>query len=217
LQGEQVYCSLLLFDPTKNGGLKPYQVNQLSTNAAAIRTTGIDVQANYATDLFGGTLSLALAGNYTSELTQTAIGITYDQAGCLGSPLSYACSGLPKTRARMSATYSQGPWSGTITGRGYGAANLTNGVQNLPASITRASVSATGVITQGVGNGNLLDTNTVNPVGYLDLSLSYEWDERIQLYSAVDNLTNVPRPEDGSSAVYDSLGRVVRAGVRFNY
>jgi iron complex outermembrane receptor protein len=217
LQGEQVYCSLLLFSPTQNGGLKPYQVNQLSTNAAAIRTTGIDVQANYATDLFDGTLSLALAGNYTSELTQTAIGITYDQAGCLGSPLSYACSGLPKTRARMSATYSEGPWSGTITGRGYGAANLTNGVQNLPASITRASVSATGVITQGVGNGNLLDTNTVNPVGYLDLSLSYEWDERIQLYSAVDNLTNVPRPEDGSSAVYDSLGRVVRAGVRFNY
>jgi outer membrane receptor protein involved in Fe transport len=217
LQGEQIYCSLLLFDPTKNGGLKPYQVNQLSTNAAAIRTTGIDLQANYATELFGGTISWALMGNYTSELTQTAIGITYDQAGCLGSPLSYACSGLPKTRARLSTTYSLGPWSGTVTVRGYGAAALTNGVQNLPASITRASISATGVVTQGVGNGNLLDTNTVNPVGYLDLALSYQWNENIELYSAVDNFTNVPRPEDGSSAVYDSLGRVVRAGLRFNY
>ena len=160
---------------------------------------------------------MELVGNYTSELTQTAIGITYDQAGCMGSPVSYACSGLPKTRAKFGATYSDGPWSGTLTLRGYGAAALTNGVQNLPASITRASISPTGVITQGVGNGNLLDTNTLNPVGYIDLALSYQWNNNIQLYGAVDNFTNVPRPEDGSSAVYDSLGRVIRVGVRFNY
>ena len=217
LQGEQIYCSLLHFDPTKNGGLKPYQVDQLSTNAAAIRTSGIDLQANYAVDLFDGTLSWALMGNYTSELEQTAIGITYDQAGCLGSPVSYACSGIPKTHALLSTTYKEGPWSGTMTLRGYGAANLTNGIQNLPATIGRASISSTGVITQGVGNGNLLDTNTVNPVGYIDLALSYQWNGNFELYGAVDNFTNVPRPEDGSSAVYDSLGRVVRAGVRFNY
>jgi outer membrane receptor protein involved in Fe transport len=217
LQGETIYCSLLLFDPTKNGGTKPYQVNQLSTNAAAIRTTGIDFQANYSTELFSGTLSMELAGNYMSELTQTAIGITYDQSGCMGSPVSYACGGLPRTRARFSTTYSEGPWSGTVTLRGYGGAGLTNGIQGLPASITRASISATGVITQGVGGGNLLDTNTVNPVGYIDLAASYQWNNNIQLYGAVDNLTNVPRPEDVSSAVYDSLGRVVRAGVRFSY
>lgn len=217
LQGETVYCSLLLFDPTKNGGLKPYQVNQLSTNAAAIRTTGIDLQANYSTDLLGGTIAWELVGNYTSELTQTAIGITYDQAGCLGSPVSYACSGLPKTRAKLNTTYTNGPWSGTLGLRGYGAASLTRGIQGLPASITRASISSTGVITQGVGEGNLLDTNTVNPVGYIDLALSYQWSDNIQVYGAVDNFTNVPRPEDGSSAVYDPLGRVVRAGVRFNY
>jgi iron complex outermembrane receptor protein len=217
LQGETSYCSLLLFDPAKNGGLKPYQVNQLATNAAAIRTTGIDVQANYSMDLFGGSLAWELAGNYTSALTQTAIGITYNQAGCLGSPVSYACSGLPKLRARLSATYTEGPWSGTVTARGYGEANLTNGVQNLPASITRASISATGKITQGVGEGNLLDTNTVNPVGYLDLALSYHWTENLSLYGAVDNLSNVPPPADGSIAVYDPLGRVIRTGVRFNY
>jgi iron complex outermembrane receptor protein len=216
LQGEQAYCSLLVFDPTKNGGLKPSQVNQLSTNAAGIRTSGFDFQANYSIDLFGGSLSTELAGNYTSELTQTAVGITYDQAGCLGSPVSYACSALPKTRARLSTTYSQDAWSGTITVRGFGAANLTNGIQGLPASISRASISATGVITQGVGNGNLLDTNTVNPVGYLDLAMSYQWSKNISLYGAVDNLTNVPPPEDGSIAVYDPLGRVVRVGVRFS-
>jgi hypothetical protein len=39
----------------------------------------------------------------------------------------------------------------------------------------------------------------------------------VTLYGAVDNLSNVPPPADGSIAVYDPLGRVVRAGVRFNY
>jgi len=105
-------------------------------------------------------------GNYTSELTQTAIGITYDQAGCLNSPFNpMHAADYPRRGARLSTTYSLGPWSGTVTVRGYGAAALTNGVQNLPASITRASISATGVVTQGVGNGNLLDTNTVKSGG----------------------------------------------------
>jgi outer membrane receptor protein involved in Fe transport len=50
---------------------------------------------------------------------------------------------------------------------------------------------------------------------YLDLRLSYQWTDSLELYGAVDNLTNVPRPEDGSSAVYDILGRTFRMGVRF--
>jgi iron complex outermembrane recepter protein len=164
-----------------------------------------------------GTLSLALVGNYTEELTQNAVGITYDSAGALGSPISYASSGLPKTRATASATYTEGPWSGTVQTRFWGGAVLTNGVQNLPANITRASLSSTGALTLGAGNGNLLDTNKVNPVAYLDLRLGYRWNDNIELYGAIDNATNVPKPDDGSAAVYDILGRIVRGGIRFNY
>ena len=217
LQGETTFCSLLLFDPAINGGTKPYRINEFAANAAAIRTTGIDVVAYYSMDFFDGSLAWELAANYTSLLRQTALGISYNSAGCLGSPVSYACSGLPQTRARLSTTYSEGPWSGTVTARGYGEARLTNGLQNLPSNIARASISSTGVITQGAGEGNLLDTNIVNPVGYLDLAMSYQWNGNITLYSAVDNITNVPVPSDGSIAVYDPLGRMIRAGVRFNY
>jgi iron complex outermembrane recepter protein len=217
LQGEQVYCPFLIFSPTQNGGLKPYQVNQIPANAAGIKTSGLDVQANYVMDMFEGTLAWALVGNYTKELTQNAVGVTYDSAGALGSPISYAASGLPKTRATMSATYTQGPWSGTIQTRFWGGAVLTNGVENLPANITRASLSPAGVLTLGAGNANLLDNNKVNPVAYLDLRLGYRWTDNIELYGAIDNATNVPKPDDGSPAVYDILGRVIRGGVRFNY
>jgi iron complex outermembrane receptor protein len=215
LSGETSYCSALLFSPSQNGGTKPYQVNQLPYNAAGIRTSGLDFQGDYVTDLFSGTLSTTLLGNYTDEQTQTAVGITYDSAGSVGSPLAYASSGLPKARATLSTTYSEGPWSGTIQGRFWGGAQFTNGVENLPPNVLRASLSPTGVLTPGVGNGNLLDNNHVNPVGYLDLRLSYKWNENILLYGAVDDLTNVPKPDNTSNAVYDILGRVIRGGVRF--
>ena len=217
LQGEQVYCPFLLFSPTQNGGLKPYQVNQIPANAANIKTSGLDLQANYVMDFLEGNLAWSFVGNYTNELTQSAVGITYDSAGALGSPISYASSGVPKSHAVVSATYTQGPWSGTIQTRLWGGAVLTNGVENLPPNVARASLSPAGVLTLGAGNGNLLDTNKVNPVAYLDLRLGYRWTDNIEVYGAIDNLTNVPKPQDGSIAIYDILGRVIRGGVRFNY
>ncbi|WP_116091804.1 TonB-dependent receptor domain-containing protein [Sphingomonas crusticola] len=214
LLGETVYCQFLVFSPTEFGGTKPSLINQIPANAASLKTSGLDFQANYRMRVFDGSLSWALLGNYTHELTQTAIGVTYDSAGALGGPLAYASSGVPKLRGTLSATYAKGPWSGTIQGRFIGAANLTNGVENLPANIVRASLSPTGVLTQGVGNGDLIDDNRVNAVGYLDLRLSYQLNKKLQLYGAIDNVTNVHRPQDGSSAVYDVLGSQWRVGVR---
>jgi iron complex outermembrane receptor protein len=217
LQGEQVYCQFLLFDPAQNGGLKPYQVNQVPANAASVKTSGLDLQANYVMDFLEGSLAWSFVGNYTNELVQSAVGITYDSAGALGSPISYASSQMPKSHGVLSATYTQGPWSGTVQTRFWGGAVLTNGVENLPANVTRASLSPAGVLTLGAGNGNLLDNNKVDPVAYLDLRLGYRWTDNIELYGAVDNVTNVPKPQDGSIAIYDTLGRVVRGGVRFQY
>jgi outer membrane receptor protein involved in Fe transport len=123
---------------------------------------------------------------------------------------------MPKTRGILSATYTEGPWSGTIQGRFYGGAVLTAGVQNLPPNVVRASLAPNGKLTAGAGNGNLIDDNTVDPVGYLDLRLSYQWNDTIQFFGAVDNFTDVPRPEDGASSVYDVLGRTYRVGIRFS-
>jgi iron complex outermembrane receptor protein len=218
LEGQTVYCQFLHFSPNQFGGAMPYLIDTIPANAAGISTSGFDLEANYVMGLFDGTLSWALRGNYTDEYTQNAIGVTYDSAGCMGpTPLAYACTNMPKARGTLAATYTEGPWSGTIQGRFFGAAVLTNGVENLPSSITRGSLSASGVLTQGIVNGNEIADNDVNAVGYMDARLSYRWNSNITFYSAVDNLTDVPRPEFGSNAVYDVLGRTWRAGVRFSY
>jgi hypothetical protein len=82
--------------------------------------------------------------------------------------------------------------------------------------VARASLSSTGVLTQGVIPGNLVSGNGINPVGYLDLRLSYQWSPNIKFFGAVDNFTDVPRPLFGSNAIYDVLGRTFRVGVRFD-
>jgi outer membrane receptor protein involved in Fe transport len=217
LQGQTIYCQFLSFSPTQFNGQVPYEVASIPANAAGIMTSGFDVSANYLMGLFNGSLLWELRGNYTDEYTQNAIGVSYDSAGAMGStPLTYAATNLPKARGTLSATYTEGPWSGTVQGRFFGAAVQTNGPENLPPNITRASLSSAGVLTQGVIAGNLVGGNDINPVGYLDLRLSYQWTSNIKLFGAVDNFTDVPRPEFGSNAVYDVLGRTYRFGVRFD-
>jgi outer membrane receptor protein involved in Fe transport len=218
LQGQTVYCQLLNPNPlTSPPGTVPTSVASTPANAAGIKTSGLDMSANYLVDLFGGNLLWEMRGNYTDEYTMDAIGIVYDSAGAVGpTPLTYAATSLPKARGMLSATYTDGPWSGTVQGRLFGAAVLTNGPQNLPSHIVRASLSPTGVLTQGVIPGNLVGGNDIDPVGYLDLRLSYQWSPNIKVFGAVDNFTDVPRPLFGSNAVYDVLGRTYRFGVRFD-
>lgn len=219
LAGQTIYCSDLYFSPTQNNGTQPYLVTSYPQNAATFRTSGMDIIGDYTMPFFNGSLHWSLRANYTDEATETAIGSTYDQAGCLGGvALAYQCNTEPKWRGTLAATYDIAPWSFTVQGRFLGAAVLTNGVQNLsPNNIVFASLSSTGVLTGGVGNANLIDNNNVDPVAYLDLRMSYQWSPAISLFGAVDNLTDVPRPLFGANSVYDPLGRQIRAGVRFSY
>ncbi len=179
----------------------------------------MDIVGDYSMPLYSGSLHWSLRANYTDEMTETAIGSTYDQAGSLGAAsLAYQASTEPKWHGTLAVTYDEAPWSVTIQGRFLGAAVLTNGVEGLsPNNVVFASLSPTGVLTAGAGNGNLLDNNDQNPVAYLDLRLSYQWSPAISLFGAVDNVTDVPRPLYGANNVYDPLGRQLRAGVRFSY
>jgi outer membrane receptor protein involved in Fe transport len=112
-----------------------------------------------------------------------------------------------------------GPYSVTAQMRWFGSAILNNqwNTGNQATAATRWMVS------DAVQN--------VDPTAYLDLRASYQWNDNIQFYAAVDNFLNIPpqmRPpfsnsvqSNGgpihSSTVYDYLGREVRAGIRFNY
>jgi len=214
--GDPVYCSALS-QPNASG--QPTLVFVGPLNAASISTSGLDFQGNYRMDLFDGILNWAVTGNMTSQYNQSALGIDYDEAGATGTN-SYLGTGVPKWRGNLSATYIEGPWSATVQGRFLGAMRYTNGNQGLPG-LVQASVSASGVLTAGnVYNADQIDTNSIHPVAYLDLRGSYRLNENLNLYAAIDNVTNVPPPYtggQGGTAIYDYLGRSIRLGVRFSY
>jgi iron complex outermembrane receptor protein len=216
LSGKPFYCGQLLYfvsgtsgavSPTGTGALADIATQPL--NAASQTVSGLDFQADYVMPLFNGMLNWHLVGNYTDEQTQNAVGINFDYAGSLSQASSLnGGTGTPKFKTTLSSTYAEGPWSGTVQGRFLGTAKLNNAWGPLQ-----------------------VDNNAVPAVAYLDLRGSYKWDDNLQLYAAVDNMTNVPPPNipttqaGGQSAYYfsairqdsyDAIGRQYRIGIRFN-
>ena len=101
---------------------------------------------------------------------------------------------MPKLRFNASATYDEGPYSFTVRTRVTGSAVISN------------------LYVEGVD----IDKNGIPPVAYLDLRGSYQWNDNLQFYLAIDNTLNTPPPEEGGGQVFDRLGRAFRLGIRFN-
>jgi outer membrane receptor protein involved in Fe transport len=206
--GVQAFCNQLTFNgpigPLGNPSLS--QVATVPINANSQDVSGIDFQADYHFPILTGDMDLHLVGNYIDSQDQTAAGVpTFDYAGSVGP--DSAVRGIPKFRGTTSATYVEGPWQGTVQGRFIGSAKLNN---------------AWGALD--------VDNNGLPFVAYLDLRLSYKWNDNIQLYGAIDNVTNVPPPiTPGTSNVqnfydqgitdyiYDAIGRQFRVGVRAHF
>jgi outer membrane receptor protein involved in Fe transport len=210
-------CSALVFGGA-GGALSV--INRVPININALRTSGMDIAANYVTDFWDGSLSLSLNANYVDEITINSPGSPInDYAGVLGAGGASQASGAPKWKGLVSANYKTGPYSFTTQVRWYGSAILNNGwnTGNLATAATRYTVS------DSVFN--------VDPTAYLDLRASYDWTENWQVYAAVDNALDIPpqmvpgysggiQSNGGpihSVTQYDLLGREVRVGVRFNY
>jgi len=211
-------CSALVFGGP-GGSLNI--INRTPVNLSSLSTSGMDIQASYVfDDLWGGSLTLSGNGTYVDQITLVQAGQPDNNyAGVLGTGTAPQSTGAPKWKGLFSANYVTGPYSVTAQVRWFGSAILNNqwNTGNQATAATRWMVA------DSVFN--------VDPTAYLDMRGSYQWNENIQLYAAVDNLLNIPpqmRPpfsnsvqSNGgpihSSTVYDYLGREVRVGVRFNY
>ena len=119
--GVQADCAFLNFDGP-SGALS--QVINAPFKANSESTSGLDFQTDYQTDFMSGALHLRMIGNYTDQATRTDLNGTFDYAGSVGRDSKVA--GVPKFKTTLSATYLEGPWSGTVQGRIIGSAKLNN-------------------------------------------------------------------------------------------
>lgn len=214
--GQTGYCADWVYNPTlvNSSNVNGLQfVYTYPFNNGYLKTSGIDFNLDYAMDFMGGNMIWHLLGNYMDQETETEFGVKtasgqqakYDFAGSLSGASLF--SGVPKWHFNLSDTYSQGPWSGTAQVRFIGPGQLVNGW------------------TSGVQ----VDNNSVPDVAYIDFRGTYNWNGNLQFYASIDNVFDVPPPNiagysvsnNGLSTVnpsiYDVLGRMYHAGLRFNY
>jgi iron complex outermembrane recepter protein len=192
------------FSADREGAINFYLQSPVNANRETV--SGLDFQADYRHELFDGSMDWHLLGNYTDEKTRTSLGITVDGAGAVsGDAAVNPLTGFtePKFRTTLSSTYAEGTWSVTGQARVIGSARLSN-LYNTPGNPT-------------------VDDNGVPAVIYGDIRASYRFSDKIQFYTAVDNLFNAPPPNLATATgggtdcrIYDCIGRSYRIGIRFD-
>jgi len=211
------YCST--FDLAPANGAQPF-VNVQQFNLASVITKGMDFEGTYQMSLD----KLHAPGNLTVRALAThVIGFT-----------SYSgLAGVPNVELAGQNTGGSGTFGNTPYWKLYGLQSWD--WKNLGIDLTERWISSgvfghQYVVCQtgcpvSTGNNPTIDNNHMAGAFYFDVGARYSFTDGITGFVKVDNAFNkdpVPAPQtntglDVNPALYDTIGRVYRAGVRFNF
>ena len=196
-------------------------------NAATLLTDGFDLEASYQLDLqdfdIPGSLILHSFINHTSKfITDTGIPGTQrnvELAGDLGgggNSQTYNQSGGNVLTWKLEETqsYQNDIWGVHLTERWYagGTFSVKNAIVCAPGT---CPMFTTAQLTQTP----TFNFDSVDSIMYLDVGGNWNISDKTQIYTQIDNITNIRPPDTGSTTVnntlYDVIGRMFRIGVRF--
>ena len=204
------YCANIIRDPVTD---LITRVNSQPFNANAQTARGIDYEASYMRDLYGGNLSFRLlATNFFENSTDLAdpSAVDFDTVG------ENRFRGPPDWRYRATVAYDRGASRFSLTGRG-----LSDGVYN------NTYIECTSGCPTSTSAARTTDNNSIDGAFYLDGSWTYQFNDTSNFFLSVSNLLNkdpagVPAsqnigntPKGVNIVLYDLFGRVFRLGVRF--
>jgi outer membrane receptor protein involved in Fe transport len=200
LRNETNLCSAITFD-----GDVIDQVQATLINADKATSKGVDLEFGYSLDLAGWRTDMRVLGTRINELTQTNNGVTTDYVTQVGQTSAFGpSSGGPKWRINYALNLSRNAWR-----LGAHVRYVGGGVQRI-------------TWVEGVD----IDDNDVDSRTYLDLNASYTASDRFVLYTAISNVFNkappatsnaIQQPQYSASAYYDTVGRFISVGARFNF
>lgn len=210
---DATYCSLFTRDSTNNINF----IKSTYINASALQTDGIELQANYNTDIgrftekwgafsrFDGRLTASLDLNYLFHLRNFPFQDNPSQVHILEGTVPY-----PKARFLTELTYTQGPWSFTWQSRYVSKSTNYNKDPSQADFIESINVPF------------IPDAWYNNLVVHYNLPVH---SGKVDLYAGVNNIADItpypsvvagnPTGADGS-ALYD-LGRYVFVGARARF
>ncbi|HET7083418.1 MAG TPA: TonB-dependent receptor plug domain-containing protein [Rhizomicrobium sp.] len=194
-------------------------------NASSLTTDGFDIEAGYQFDLqdydVPGTFNLRSLATHVSKFILDPGNISGVQrnvelAGNLGGTASgqtYTQSGgtVMTWKLQEVQSYQDDVWGFNLTERWYADGVSTN---------KNTIVCAPGTCPKGTFQSPTINYNRVDAVLYLDVGFNWNVTPRTQLYTRIDNVTNLMPPDTqaqlAANSVYDVVGRMYRVGVRFN-
>jgi outer membrane receptor protein involved in Fe transport len=208
-QGRADLCRLITFDAQQN----ITAVLNANVNNNGFRVRGIDFEASYTQPLselwspLKGTLTGRALATRTLEFASVTIAGREDKVGQnANGVLAGEPPNMPTWLANYSLTYNVGRFSGGVSFR-----YISPGVLE--------STSVTGTNTTRLNNKIGSQTTTNFQASYI---LYDKEGRRLQLYGVINNAFNRGPPfpiypVTQWPAFYDTLGMVMRAGVRFQY
>jgi iron complex outermembrane recepter protein len=218
-RGYQSYCQAIT--RTMVNGQEQILINITPVNLARQTVQGFDFEAGYRLDLtrasesWRGAVSLRALATYNrknvlNNTLNTPVNVAGQNEG------SSADGGMPRWRWMASAAYDTGVFSAALTARGVSAGTINNTFIACASGCPASSI-----------DHPTINMNHIDGAAYFDTSLSYTFDRGADLFLNVQNVMNkdpapVPRINgtpygyaQTNPSIYDILGRVFRAGVRF--
>ncbi|KZE11858.1 MULTISPECIES: TonB-dependent receptor plug domain-containing protein [Sphingomonas] len=208
-EGDQTFCGGFQLDGPQGSNF----VNVQPFNLASWKTSGFNLEASYQ-----WRQPLGLPGNFTVRALGTHVRDFIVDAGIAGVAKrddAGANSGaIPDWKWLATQTYDSGRFTLTVQERWFSDGVFNN---NYVVCQTNCPVST--------GNYNTVNFNKMKGEFYLDLGASFKITDNAVLYGKIDNVADndpTPSPQtntglDVNPALYDTLGRTYRAGIRFNF
>jgi len=224
-EGIQQYCAAITRGTTQAGAPIITRISIAPFNLAVKEARGLDFDVSYRfgmsdmVESWDGNVSLRfLASHYIKNYQDDGIVKPVDTAG-----QNDGTNHVPSWIYRASLTYDLDPMAFTLTARGVSGGTLLN-----------SNVECTTGCPASTASNRTINNNQLPSALYLDTNISYNFSSYaddgmdIEAFLNIKNIANkdpgiVPYGPAGSAygtistnqGVYDSLGRVFRAGMRF--
>jgi outer membrane receptor protein involved in Fe transport len=212
--GREAACSLLN-DGSVAMGENITEIRNVSLNLEELRTSGIDIEADYRVPLQGeNELLLRALATYTDELTTVAFGQEIDRAGQTGGAGSISA---PKWSANAFVTFLNPRFSATLQGR-----YVDGGVLNAEY-IDPSDPGYSPTLQNSITDNSVPSRFYLNLFGTAKLGPNWEDGRGFELFFRVNNLLNqdppiVPEFQFPTNPVYfDTIGRYYTVGARARF
>jgi len=179
-----------------------------SANVGKLENSGIDFQVDYSFPLFGGDVSLFYLGTWVDKLRNTPLLLVPERVN-----INEGTFGSPEYRHNVRVSYNKGPFLASVRWRHEGS------TQDFRINNTFSGIDRVGTAPDA------LPTPYIDAFNYIDLALSADVSETLQINAGVNNLFDKQPPILGTAqeqantlpSFFDVLGRDFFVGVNFRF